>query len=85
MLTHYKKNGLRESASSALLFQCLRRGSYLYGKPNHDTLMFKDLVGDIPLAGFFCNGEIGPVSGYTYLHGYTSAYGIFKPKLKEAN
>lgn len=85
MLTHYKKNGLRESASSALLFQCLGRGSYLYGKPNHDTLMFKDLVGDIPLAGFFCNGEIGPVSGYTYLHGYTSAYGIFKPKLKEAN
>ena len=32
-------------------------------------------------AGFFCNGEIGPVSGTTFLHGYTSSFGIFRPRL----
>jgi small ligand-binding sensory domain FIST len=42
--------------------------------------MFRDKIGDIPLAGFFCNGEIGQVSGSTYLHGYTSSFGIFRPK-----
>ena len=80
MLTRYKRDDLWESASSALLFQCLGRGSYLYGKPNHDTRAFKDSIGEIPVAGFFCNGEIGPVGEYTYLHAYTSAYGIFRPK-----
>ena len=64
----------------ALLFSCLGRGSYLYGEPNHDVGVFRKIVGDIPLGGFFCNGEIGPVGGTTYLHGYTSAFGIFSSK-----
>ena len=64
----------------ALLFSCLGRGSYLYGEPNHDVGVFRKIVGDIPLGGFFCNGEIGPVGGTTYLHGYTSAFGIFSRK-----
>ena len=33
-------------------------------------------VGDVPIGGFFCNGEIGPVGGSTFLHGYTSVFGI---------
>jgi small ligand-binding sensory domain FIST len=53
------------------------RGEGLYGKPNFDSQLFLDYVTDIPLAGFFCNGEIGPVSGNTFLHGYTSVFGIF--------
>jgi small ligand-binding sensory domain FIST len=28
------------------------------------------------MTGFFCNGEIGPIGGSTYLHGYTSVFGI---------
>jgi small ligand-binding sensory domain FIST len=43
--------------------------------------MFRDKLGDVPLGGFFCNGEIGPVSGTTFLHGYTSSFGLFRPKL----
>lgn len=66
--------------SGALLFSCLGRGIHLYGKPNHDTDMFKNKIGEIPLTGFFCNGEIGPVGETTFLHGYTSSFGIFKPK-----
>ena len=79
MLSRYQnKDGWRE-AKGALLFSCLGRGEYLYGQPNHDSDMFKTKMGDIPLGGFFCNGEIGPVGQTTFLHGYTSSFGIFRP------
>ena len=66
--------------SGALLFSCLGRGQYLYEEPNHDSNAFSETVGGLPLTGFFCNGEIGPVGASTFLHGYTSAFGIIKPK-----
>jgi small ligand-binding sensory domain FIST len=73
-----------ESASApprgALLFSCLGRGEFLYGHPDHDTNVFRREIGEIPLGGFFCNGEIGPVQGTTFLHGYTSAFGLFRPR-----
>jgi small ligand-binding sensory domain FIST len=65
-------------ADGALLFSCLGRGEFLYGHPDHDTNAFRRQVGEIPLGGFFCNGEIGPVQGTTFLHGYTSAFGLFR-------
>ena len=80
MLQRYKRSSQwSNSETGALLFQCLGRGSYLYGHPDHDTNMFLDNVGWMPLTGFFCNGEIGQVAGSTYLHGYTSSFGIIKP------
>lgn len=65
------------AAAGALLFSCLGRGEHLYGVPDHDSQVFRRVVGDVPLGGFFCNGEIGPVGGATYLHGFTSSFGIF--------
>ena len=44
----------------------------------HITDIFQDKLGKIPLGGFFCNGEIGPVGNTTFLHGYTSSFGIFR-------
>ena len=70
----------KSPAHGALLFSCLGRGEYLFQRPNHDSDLFRERVGDIPLGGFFCNGEIGPVSGTTYAHGYTSAFGVFTSK-----
>lgn len=63
----------------ALLFSCLGRGRRLYGEPNYDSRKFAEQFGEVPLAGFFCNGEIGPVGPATHLHGYTSAFGLFRP------
>ena len=80
MLTRYLKQGNAENAEGALLFSCLGRGKHLYGKANHDTDMFLGKLGKIPLGGFFCNGEIGPVGNTTFLHGYTSSFGIFRPR-----
>jgi len=42
--------------------------------------VFRAALGDVALGGFFCNGEIGPVQGRTFLHGYTSAFGLFRPR-----
>ncbi len=84
LLARYYSKGKADDASGALLFSCLGRGQHLYGKANHDTNMFKDKLGDIPLGGFFCNGEIGPVGNATFLHGYTSSFGIFRPHSVEA-
>ena len=67
-------------ASGALLFSCTGRGQYLYGRPDHDTDLFREVVGSLPLGGFFCNGEIGQVSGTTYLHSYTSSFALFRPR-----
>ena len=78
MLRAYRASGARAMPSGALLFSCLGRGEFLYGVADHDSQAFRSCVGDIPLGGFFCNGEIGPVHGTTFLHGYTSAFGLFR-------
>ena len=80
VLNRYADENRGNEIPGALLFSCLGRGEYLYGKPNHDTNLFHDSLGNVPLGGFFCNGEIGPVSGTTFLHGYTSSFGLFRPK-----
>jgi small ligand-binding sensory domain FIST len=79
MLKSYEKT-LPGPVSGALLFSCLGRGEGLYGRPNFDTSVFREYLGDVPVAGFFCNGEIGPVGGATFLHGYTSSFGLFRPR-----
>lgn len=80
MLTSYSERGPIYEETGALLFSCLGRGEHLYGQPDHDTQMFRDKVSPMPLTGFFCNGEIGPVGDSTFLHSYTSSFGIFRPK-----
>lgn len=79
VLDRFVGGGGADEAAGALLFSCLGRGVHLYGTPDHDTNLFRKHLGDLPLGGFFCNGEIGPVGGATYIHGYTSAFGVFRP------
>ena len=79
LLVRYKASERATQPAGALLFSCLGRGVQLYGRPDHDSAMFRRFVGDIPLGGFFGNGEIGPVHGITQLHGYTSAFAVFRP------
>lgn len=67
-------------ARGALLFSCNGRGAHLYGEPDHDSRMIAEVAGAVPLAGFFCNGEIGPVGNNNFLHGFTASIGIFQDK-----
>jgi small ligand-binding sensory domain FIST len=78
-LTSYAAHSRPTAPAGALMFSCLGRGQHLYGEPDHDSRMFRQHLGPVPLGGFFCNGEIGPVRARTYLHGYTSSFGIFRP------
>ena len=80
VLEQFATDNRENQIQGALLFSCLGRGQYLYGRPNHDSDIFHEKLGEVPLGGFFCNGEIGPVSGTTFLHGYTSSFGIFRPR-----
>jgi small ligand-binding sensory domain FIST len=80
LLTAYAAASAGVRPAGALLFSCLGRGIHLYGEPDHDTNALRDHLGTVPLGGFFCNGEIGPVLGATFLHGYTSAFGLFKSR-----
>ena len=68
-----------DKPAGALMFSCLGRGTNLYGEVGHDTKVIYSHLGEIPMGGFFCNGELGPVGGQTFLHGYTSALAFFRP------
>ena len=65
-------------ADGALLFTCNGRGSRLFEEPNHDAGVVEDLLADPPLAGFFAAGEVGPVGGRNFLHGFTASLALFR-------
>ena len=62
---------------AALLWSCNGRGVGLFGGPDHDAKAVAEILGSIPLAGFFCNGEIGPVGSKNFLHGFTASMALF--------
>lgn len=81
-----RRTAIRDESEvrGALLFSCFGRGERLFGVPNHDSDAFLEHAGPISLSGMFCNGEIGPVGGKTFLHGYTSVFGVFsEPRIKQ--
>jgi small ligand-binding sensory domain FIST len=73
-LRRHADNGERPQAG--LLFACNGRGSNMYPDPDHDAGAVVDELGPIPLAGMFCSGEIGPVGGHTFLHGFTATMAL---------
>lgn len=64
----------------ACLCSCNGRGSNLFGKPDHDAATVQRELGPLGLAGFFCNGEIGPVGQKSFLHGFTASLALFVRK-----
>lgn len=76
LLSRYSRANSYRGNAGALMFSCMGRGEGLYGEPNFDSRLFGRYLNKMPLSGFFCNGEIGPVGGSTFLHGYTSVFGI---------
>lgn len=59
--------------AGALLFSCNGRGQALFGQPNHDVGALARAYGQMPVAGFFAAGELGPVGGRNFLHGFTAS------------
>ena len=65
-----------DGAAGALLFTCNGRGSQMFEVPDHDAAALEDSLG-VPTAGFFCAGEIGPIGGRNFLHGFTATMAVF--------
>jgi small ligand-binding sensory domain FIST len=66
-----------ERAAGALLFTCNGRGTNMFPERDHDARAVAEALGGDALAGFFCAGEIGPVGGKPFLHGFTATAAIF--------
>jgi small ligand-binding sensory domain FIST len=82
MLNHAHEHLKERQIFGGCLCSCNGRGSQLFGYPNHDAGMIQRRLGPLPLAGFFCNGEIGPVGDKNFLHGYTASLALFVKKEK---
>jgi small ligand-binding sensory domain FIST len=66
--------------AGALLFTCNGRGSRLFTEDSHDARCVQAAFNGVPLAGFFAQGELGPVQQKNYLHGFTASVALFEPK-----
>jgi len=77
LLTRAKQGLAGATVYGGCLCSCNGRGQNLFGEPNHDAHMVQQRFGPFGLAGFFCNGEIGPVGEKNFLHGYTASLALF--------
>ncbi|MGH3007387.1 MAG: FIST signal transduction protein, partial [Gaiellaceae bacterium] len=67
----------RGRPAGALLFTCNGRGTNMFPQPDHDARAVAEALGTQAVAGFFCGGEIGPVGGKAFLHGFTATLAVF--------
>jgi small ligand-binding sensory domain FIST len=67
-------------ADAALVFTCNGRGSRLFGTPDHDASIVADSLGHRTVAGMSCAGELGPVGGRNFLHGFTASVVLVAPR-----
>ena len=66
--------------AGAVVFSCNGRGRAMFGEAgwaNHDAAAIERELGGAPTAGFFAAGEIGPVGGRSFLHGFTATVAVF--------
>jgi small ligand-binding sensory domain FIST len=64
-------------AAGALVFTCNGRGTNMFPEPDHDARVVSEAIAGGAVAGFFCGGEIGPVGGRAFLHGFTATLAVF--------
>lgn len=62
-----------QSADSALVFTCNGRGTHLFPEPHHDAQIVSEGLAGAPVAGMFCAGELGPIGGHNFMHGFTAS------------
>jgi small ligand-binding sensory domain FIST len=69
------------SDRGTLLFSCNGRGSRMFQKPDHDIGCIQSAFPEaVPASGFFAMGEIGPVGGRNFLHGFTASVALFRAR-----
>lgn len=66
-----------DAPAGALVFSCNGRGRAMFGVADHDAALVQRELGGAPTAGLFAAGEIGPVGGRSFLHGFTATVAVF--------
>ncbi|HUQ72746.1 MAG TPA: FIST N-terminal domain-containing protein [Planctomycetaceae bacterium] len=77
MLETHRQQG-HAAPLGGLLFSCNGRGTRLFPGPHHDAAAIQRHLGPLPVAGLFAAGEIGPVGGRNYVHGFTASLALFE-------
>ncbi len=67
--------------AASLLFSCNGRGTRMFSAPHHDAALIQQHLGPLPLAGIFAQGELGPVGGKNYIHGFTASVALFEEEV----
>jgi small ligand-binding sensory domain FIST len=68
---------LGQPPAGGLLFTCNGRGRRMFSHPDHDAAAARRTWPDLPLAGFFAQGELGPIGPHNFLHGFTASLALF--------
>lgn len=66
MLGDLKRRAGSRPPRGAIYCSCLARGPNLFGPGSHELGQVQSALGDVPLIGFFANGEIANARLYTY-------------------
>jgi small ligand-binding sensory domain FIST len=67
------RKGMFARPRGGIYYSCLGRGASLFGPNSEELKMIREALGDFPLVGFFCNGEIS----HNRLYGYTGVLTLF--------
>ena len=62
-----------DAPRGGVYFSCLGRGPNIFGEQSAELERIRGAIGDVPLVGFFCNGEIS----HDRLYGYTGVLSLF--------
>jgi small ligand-binding sensory domain FIST len=73
VLESFRANPSVGAIEGALLFSCNGRGAHLFGSADHDPALVRASLVDSGVAGCFAAGEIGPVAGRNFVHGFTAS------------
>lgn len=72
MVTNLKKRA-KGNIKGGLYFSCMGRGQHMFGQLSGEMELIAEILGDVPLAGFYANGEIAG----DQLYGYTGVLVLF--------
>ncbi len=72
MLEKLKKR-LGGPPRGGVYFSCVARGPAMFGAPGNEMALLQDGLGDIPVVGFYCGGEISN----DRIYGYTGVLALF--------
>jgi len=67
------KSRLDRPPRGAVYVSCIARGPNMFGKAGGETALIRRVLGDVPLVGFYANGEIS----YNRLYAYTGVLTLF--------